>query len=380
MNLLKLTVDENIVFAKEAFADFGRINLLNGRKISRKDLTDTDILIVRSITQVDSALLDGTKVKVVGTATIGTDHIDIQYLKSKGITFFSAEGCNSMSVAEYVLAVLIYIASEFEFTLENKSIGIIGVGNVGSKVRKIAESLGMKVIQNDPPKQRAYLDEKYYNLEEALSADIVTFHVPLNMSGIDKTYHLLNKKNISLIKPMSILINTSRGAVIDNLALKNRLKKRRDFRVVLDVWEKEPDIDIELLNLIDIATPHIAGYSLDGKVNGTKIIYDSICSYLKKEISWKPELSCKNEILKWDSEKSLEQNLYNIFQKVYPVWEDDQNFRKSIESNYAEVKNQFDLFRKNYWTRHELSNYEIDGNNLDLKTIKLLQALKINIC
>lgn len=377
---MKLTIDENIVFAKEAFSEFGEIELLNGRDIKPENLYDTDILIVRSVTNVNSKLLSKSKVKFVGTATIGTDHVDVDYLNKNGIAFFSAAGCNAMSVAEYVFSAISFLAYQHQFALRNKTIGIIGVGNVGSKVKTIAESLGMEVIQNDPPLEKIKSYEKYFKLEDALSADIVTFHVPLNKSGIYKTFHLLDKHNIGLIKPSSILINTSRGAVVNNAILKRRLLAQKDIFVVLDVWENEPFIDHELFSIADIGTPHIAGYSFDGKANGTKIIYDYLCEFLGREKRWKPELPKQTNKLYWQLKNSVENNLYELFTKVYPIWIDDMNFRKGLSGKQNSIPELFDKLRKNYKKRFEFSNYEIDGNNLGVDIIKLLKALKVKIC
>lgn len=376
---MRITIDENIVFAREAFSEFGVIQLLNGRAIKKQYLLDTEILIVRSITKVDEKLLTGTKVKYVGTATIGTDHIDLEYLKANGIHFQSTAGCNSMSVAEYVFSAIVRLCREKNISLTDKSIGIIGVGNVGSKVKKISEAVGLRVIQNDPPLARINKNEKYYSLDEALSSDIVTFHVPLNLSGEDKTFHLLNNENISTIKPASILINTSRGAIIDNQALKKKLELKKDIYTVFDVWENEPEIDFGLYNLVDIATPHIAGYSLEGKVNGTKIIYKALCDYIGTEEHWTPTVSKENRIIKLGSKNNLLDNLYSAFAQVYPCWIDDFNFRKNIAGE-NDLRRQFDLFRKNYWKRHEFSNYKFFGNNYKDSLLKVMKALNIQIC
>ena len=190
---MKLIIDENIAFAKEAFSGFGELNLLNGRSIEENEVRDADVLIVRSITKVDGKLLDNSKVKFVGTATIGTDHIDLNYLKSKKIAFADARGCNADSVAEYVFTTLFKVAAEEKSSLRDKTIGVVGIGNIGSRVVRLAESFGMKVLKNDPPLERKGIGENYVALDEILRADIITFHVPLNLKGIDRTYHLLDK-------------------------------------------------------------------------------------------------------------------------------------------------------------------------------------------
>ncbi|MFI5238071.1 MAG: 4-phosphoerythronate dehydrogenase, partial [Ignavibacteriales bacterium] len=269
---MNIIVDANIAFADKAFSHLGNIKLVDGRTLSNENVKDADILIVRSITNVNEELLKHSKVRFVGTATIGTDHIDLDYLHNHNIQFADAKGCNADSVAEYVFTALLKIASEKNISLRGKTIGVVGVGNIGSRVARLAESLGMKSIQNDPPLERNGIGNNYVSLEEILQADIITLHVPMTMEGIDKTFHLLNKENLNRINKGTIIINSSRGAVIYNDALLNE-SINKNFELALDVWEDEPSINTKLLVKTKIATPHIAGYSFEGKVNGTKMIY-----------------------------------------------------------------------------------------------------------
>jgi len=356
---LNLVVDENIVLAKEAFGSFGNLLLTNGRKISNELLRDADILIVRSITNVNKGLLTNTKVKFVGTATIGTDHIDTDYLLREGVEFSDAKGCNSNSVAEYVITALMRIAVENKFSIKNKTIGIVGVGNVGSRVVEFAEALGLKALKNDPPKERANIGSGYSELDEILKADIVTLHVPLNLTGTDKTYYLLNENNLPDLKQGAILINTSRGPVIDNDALSNIIDKKQ-LKVVLDVWEGEPLINTELLKKVKIGTPHIAGYSLEGKVNGTKIIYDSLCKFTSSNSDWKPFLPQVNEN---EIEPPLagteEEKLHFVFNKIYNIKNDDSLLRRLLTMKENETVTYFDKLRKEYAVRREFENYTL---------------------
>jgi erythronate-4-phosphate dehydrogenase len=356
---LNLVVDENIVLAKEAFGSFGNLLLTNGRKISNELLRDADILIVRSITNVNKGLLTNTKVKFVGTATIGTDHIDTDYLLREGVEFSDAKGCNSNSVAEYVITALMRIAVENKFSIKNKTIGIVGVGNVGSRVVEFAEALGLKALKNDPPKERANIGSGYSELDEILKADIVTLHVPLNLTGTDKTYYLLNENNLPDLKQGAILINTSRGPVIDNDALSNIIDKKQ-LKVVLDVWEGEPLINTELLKKVKIGTPHIAGYSLEGKVNGTKIIYDSLCKFTSSNSDWKPLLPQVNEN---EIEPPLagteEEKLHFVFNKIYNIKNDDSLLRRLLTMKENETVTYFDKLRKEYAVRREFENYTL---------------------
>ena len=327
---MQLVVDENIVFAEEAFSQFGDVLLISGRPITNEILHNADALIVRSITIVDDKLLQNTNIKFVGTATIGTDHIDTNYLNKNNIAFAYAKGCNADSVAEYVFTALFKIAIDNKLTLKNKSIGIIGVGNVGSRVERYAEALSLKVYKNDPPKQRAGEGDNYVSLEEALQANIISLHVPLNKTGIDKTLHLLDKKKLNKIKNNTIIINTSRGAVVDNEALLDTIDKK-NFKVILDVWEGEPLIKTDLLQMVLLGSSHIAGYSMEGKVNGTKMIYDAICRFTNQQYDWEPKLPIvENNIIDVSSAKNLEEKLHFICKHIYNIETDDFEMRKMI--------------------------------------------------
>ena len=279
---MKIIADENIAYGREAFECFGDVTLLHGRKITRQDVADADILVIRSITKANAALLEESNVRFVGTATIGTDHLDKAWLDQNNIIWSSAKGCNSRAVTEYVVSAIIDITKDTNLKLEGKTIAVVGAGNIGSRIVKIGNDLGLKVIVNDPPLERKpnRPDFNYVTLEEALKADIITLHVPLTKEGPDKTVHLLNQDNLNLINPGTLLINCSRGAVIDNHALSEFLAGRKDISVCLDVWENEPQVDPALIGLVKIATPHIAGYSLEGKAAGTKMIHDALANYL----------------------------------------------------------------------------------------------------
>lgn len=285
---LMLTIaDENMPFAREAFGSLGEVRSLPGRSIGPGDVRGADILAVRSVTRVDERLLSGSRVRFVGTATIGTDHVDTAYLERAGIGFASAPGCNAVSVAEYVVAALLVLARRHRFSLGEKCLGIIGVGNVGSRVLERSRVLGMKVIANDPPLAEKTGDPLYRPLEEVIEgADIITLHVPLTREGAYPTYHMANQRFLDRVKPGAMLFNTSRGAVAGSAALKQALEDGRLAATVLDVWENEPGIDMELMRRTDIATPHIAGYSYDGKIRGTTMIYQAACRHFSLEPAW----------------------------------------------------------------------------------------------
>jgi erythronate-4-phosphate dehydrogenase len=376
---MKLIVDENIAFAEEAFSQFGDVQLISGREITNDILHNADALIIRSITNVDENLLQNTNIKFVGTATIGTDHIDNNYLDENNIAFADAKGCNADSVAEYVFTALLKITVHNKLTLKNKSIGIIGVGNVGSRVAKYAEALGLKVYKNDPPKQRAGEGGNYVSLEEALQADIITLHVPLNKTGIDKTFHLLDENKLNELKNNTIIINSSRGAVVDNKALLDIIDKKH-FKVILDVWEGEPLINTDLLQQVFIGSAHVAGYSLEGKVNGTKIIYDALCRFTKQRNDWEPKLpTVKNNIIDVSSAKNLEEKLHIIFKQIYNIEKDDSEMRKMFGMDESLRSTHFDNLRKEYPLRREFTNYTILIKETDKQLKDILEAFRFNI-
>jgi len=376
---MKIIVDENIEFGQEAFEQFGEVILSHGRKITNEMLKDAFALIVRSITSVNEELLKGTNVKFVGTATIGTDHLDIEYLDLAKIKYSSAPGCNSFAVTEYVLTALSKISYEQNFNLEDKSLGVIGYGNIGKKITRFARAVGMNVIVNDPPLERDGFDYPFSTLDEALQCDIITLHVPLNKNGLDKTYHLLDEEKINKLRPGTILINTSRGAVVDNIALLNRLKNKNDITVVLDVWENEPSINQELLQNVFLGTQHIAGYSYEGKVNGTVMIYESLCEFLNEEKLWQPKLKQVDDNKISLAKEEAENLLYSITNKIYPIQQDSQTLKSYAELNSAEFAKQFDLLRKNYKLRREFNNYFIEPDNLDSSQKATLEKLRLNI-
>ncbi len=374
---MKIIVDENIAYGEEAFSEFGKVQLFHGRKINNEILKDVDVLIIRSVTKVTEELLAHTNVKFVGTTTIGTDHIDKNYLDKSGIVYANAPGCNSFAVAEYVATSLINAAVSKNISLKNKSLGIIGYGNIGTKVARFAELFGMKTLLNDPPLEKTSGKNQFTSFENALSCDAVTFHVPLNKAGNYKTVHLLNKNNIGLIKQDSILINTSRGKVTDNKAVLEKLKENENIFSVFDVWENEPEINIDLLNAVNIATSHIAGYSLEGKVNGTAAIHYALAKFLNISAKWKPNLpKVKNPLINVDVQEPFEQILNKILQIVYPQYEDDLLLRKSIDMNTAERKKYFDGLRKNYRLRREFTNYTIKLNKPDAEIKRKLEGLR----
>ena len=375
---MKIVVDENIPLGKEAFGTIGEVVLCAGRAIDNSVVKNADALVVRSITKVNESLLENTSIKFVGTATIGTDHIDQEYLAEKNIAFSSAAGCNSYSVVEYVFSAITYFAEKYNFDISKKSIGVVGYGNIGTKVIKVADALGMTSVINDPPLERETDNNTFSSLEDALACDIVTFHVPLNKNGIDKTVHLLNENNIGLIKDGAILINASRGPVISNKVLKERLLENNNIYTVLDVWETEPNFDSELFQLVEIGTPHIAGYSFEGKVNGTTMIYEALSNFLKLEKTWKPLLNkVKENFVAIEKNESVLSVLIKLFNKSYNVMDDDAQMRKCVDYPDGRKSECFDSLRKKYRKRRELNNFEVNINFENDKLQNLLNVLRV---
>jgi erythronate-4-phosphate dehydrogenase len=359
---VRIVADENIPYVEEAFGPLGSVQRVSGRTINSAILKDADILLVRSITKVNESLLRETNVKMVATATIGTDHIDEAYLQKSGIFFASAAGSNSNSVSEYITAALLVVSRRGDFSLAGKTIGVIGVGNVGSKVAKKCEVLGMKVLKNDPPLKDATGSKDFCELSDLIIAsDFITVHVPLTMDGKYPTYHLVNNDFLCGMNSHAFLLNSSRGSVVDGRALGEALEKQAIAGAVLDVWEHEPNIDSELLKKVELGTPHIAGYSFDGKVNGTEMIYKAACRFLGVTPSWDPKSVLPAPIVPEVHVESDEGEigLGKLVKMLYDIESDDRNLREMLERPEMERSSHFDLLRKNYPVRREFFNTKV---------------------
>jgi erythronate-4-phosphate dehydrogenase len=374
--MIRIVADEKIPFLKGVLELFAEIKYLPGYAIDRKAAKNADALMIRTRTRCNRSLLENTPVKFIGTATIGFDHIDTQYCEKENIKWTNAPGCNSSSVQQYIASALFTIAEENHFNLKDKTIGIIGVGNVGSKVEKLARSIGMKVILNDPPKARQEGDAKYVNLKELLKeSDIVTLHVPLNIAGDDKTYHLIEFGMIRKMKRGAWLINTSRGEVINSLCLSNALIFQRLAGAVLDVWENEPNIDHELMKMAFIATPHIAGYSTDGKANGTSMVVKTLCNFFNLPLAdWYPsDLPAPDDkVISIDGGgKSSEDILREAVIHTYKIREDDRRLRT--------LPADFEKQRGAYPVRREFPFYKINMVNAPSEVSEILNKLGFSL-
>lgn len=366
--MIKLVVDDKIPYLKGVLEPIANVVFLPGSKITRDDLMDADALFTRTRTKCNAALLECTNVKFIATATIGYDHIDTNFCDSKGIKWTNAPGCNSSSVQQYIASALLFLCKKHNFKLEHRSLGVVGVGNVGKKVVKLAEAMGLKVLLNDPPRARMEGSCGFVISDTIIKeCDIITFHVPLNKEGDDMTKYLADGHFFTMLRPDTIIINTSRGPVVNNDVLKLALKEKRIAGAILDVWEHEPDIDIELMNLLDIATPHIAGYSYDGKANGTAMSVQALSKFFNLGLdNWYPSGIEKpqNLLLNIDCKGKLkEEVLYEIFSSSYNIEADDKRLRASVAN--------FEKQRGDYPLRRELDAYTVNLLNDDhnFKTI-----------
>ncbi len=357
---MQIVIDKNIPLPDGLFSSDVKVVRAAGGDITPELLRDADALLVRSVTKVNEHLLHGTPVKFVGTSTIGEDHIDTAYLRSRQIGFASAPGSNANSVAEYIVAALLVLAHRLHLRLDRLTIGVVGVGNVGRRVVNIATALGMRVLMNDPPLARANGHTNYLPLDQLMEADILTLHVPLTKEGEDATWHFFDERRIGRMKHGSILLNTSRGAVVSTDALKTALRSGKVRAAVVDVWEHEPSIDMDALSLATIGTAHIAGYSADGKVNGARMIYEALCTHFDWPNSWEsaaprlpePETS---QVSVDAPAADLQNILREVVTKCYPIERDDAGLRSLVTLPADRRAQGFAELRLKYPPRREFS-------------------------
>jgi erythronate-4-phosphate dehydrogenase len=371
---VKILVDENMPYARELFSRLGDVNAVPGRPIPQHELDDADALMVRSVTKVNEALLAGKGIKFVGTATAGTDHVDEAWLAQAGIGFSAAPGCNAIAVVEYVFSSLLMLAERDGFALVDRTVGIVGVGNVGGRLQKRLEALGIRTLLCDPPRAANGDKGDFRSLDELVQeADVLTFHTPLFKDGPYKSLHLADEALISRLKPGTILINACRGPVVDNAALLKCLQAGQDLSVVLDVWEPEPELNTSLLDLVDIGTAHIAGYTLEGKARGTTQVFEAYSEFIGKphQVALDTLLPAP-EFGRITLHGELDQaTLKRLVHLVYDVRRDDAPLRK-----VAGIPGEFDKLRKNYLERREWSSLHVLCD--DARSAELLKNLGFN--
>ena len=369
---MKIIVDNKIPYIKGALEPFAEVIYLAGDKTTPEIVKDADALITRTRTNCNEQLLSGSTVKFIATATIGFDHIDTAFCEQSGISWTNAPGCNSKSVEQYIASALMVLAERKNFALKDKTIGIIGVGNVGAKVARLCEIFGMRVLLNDPPRARSEGNKGFVELNALLEeADIITLHVPLNMDGIDKTFHLADDQFYLATKKNPIIINSCRGEVTDSNSLKIALRSGKISGAVIDCWENEPELDRELLNLADLGTPHIAGYSRDGKANGTNMSIRALSRFFKLGINdWKctdVEQPLSPDIFIDGTGKSTQQILAVAILATYDIRKDDLLLRNSVET--------FEKQRGDYAVRREFPAFRIFCKINNIKAIHKLTQL-----
>ncbi|MDR2652150.1 MAG: 4-phosphoerythronate dehydrogenase [Prevotellaceae bacterium] len=371
---MKIVIDDKIPFINGVFEPFADVVYKAGDEISRIDLLDADALVTRTRTICNAKLLEGTEVKFIASTTIGFDHIDADFCNRNNIAWTNAAGCNSLAVAQYVLAALLQISLQRNINLNKTTIGIIGVGNVGKKVENICMYLGMNILLCDAPRKKNEENTSFADIDKiAENADIVTLHVPLNRIGEYKTYHLFDDKMFEMLKA-KILINTSRGEIVETNALKSAIKNGKIDFAVIDVWENEPKIDKNLLSLVDIATPHIAGYSLEGKAAGTAMAVRAISKFFNLGLeNWQvknlPEVEQK--IIVDCADKSVINVLQDVVKSAYNIMSDNDLLKLNVDD--------FEKLRSNYRLRREFASHKIFAKNITEAQKKILNLLDFNV-
>ena len=359
-----IVADENIPLLNAFFGDIGEIRRVSGRTMSASDVRDADVLLVRSVTRVNRELLEGSSVRFVGTTTIGTDHIDLGWLEENGIRFSAAPGCNANSVVEYVLSVLsLYAERKVLNDWSQLTVGIVGAGNVGSELAEKLDRLGFSVKLCDPPRAERERNLTFVSLDEVLACDVVTLHTPLTRDSAHPTLQMIGRRELDLLTSRQLLINTGRGEVIDGAALSERLSQADAPLVALDVWEQEPRINPELVGKTWLATPHIAGYSLEGKVQGTEMIYQAVSRFLglparKKAGQFLPEPALSK--VSFTSAADEQAAIRIALRACYDPRQDDARLRHIMGVPASQERGvAFDRLRKDYPVRRECSSLKV---------------------
>lgn len=354
----------SLALGREIFSTLGDVQVVAERDIDAGVVRDADALIVRSKVRVNRELLEGSRVSFVGTATAGTDHMDIPWLEEHGIAWSSAPGSNARSVAEYVVAALLRLAGRHHFPLAGKCLAIVGVGNVGRRLADLAPALGLRVLLNDPPRAAVESLASLRPLEEILpQADIVSLHVPLTLTGDYATRHLVDCRFLSALKPGCLFINASRGEVVDEDSLLLALNQGMLSHAVLDVFEREPRLRRDVAMRADLISPHIAGYSYEGRVNGTHLCYEAACRFFEKDAVWRPRPedcpSC--DVIRVDArERRAEEVLDAVVRAAYQIEVDDGALRAGLVEDDVERGRHFQKLRGTYPNRYEFAAWPVE--------------------
>jgi erythronate-4-phosphate dehydrogenase len=345
---MKIVADNKIPYLKGLLEPYAEVVYLSGKDIRKEDLMDVDAILIRTRTICNRELLEGTKVRFIGTATIGFDHIDTDYCAVKNIKWVNAPGCNARAVAQYVTSSILSFSRKYNFNPAEKSIGIIGVGQCGQKVERCARLLGMNVLLFDPPRARNEGEKNFINMDRIQTdCDIITFHPNLEKEGPDKTWHMADVNFFAKLKKPVFLINTARGSIVETAALKQAIRDGKVIDCAIDCWENEPDIDLELLESAHIATPHIAGYSSDGKANATRTIVEQLNTFL--ELNMPPKICLElpvpeEPVLK--IHKNSPHKIASALLYAYDPIKDTEVLKKSPEK-FEEIRGKY-VFRREY--------------------------------
>jgi len=353
---------DSVSYGVEAFSDFGRVEMVPEARIDAAVVREADVVVTRSKTRLNPELLQGSRVRFAGTCTAGTDHVDLEGLEDLGIAFSAAPGCNANAVSEYVLAALLEIQLEQGFRLKDLTLGIVGHGQVGTRVDAKWTALGGRVLRNDPPKEASGSPGPYVDLETLLeTSDVVTLHVPLIEDGPWPTRNLLSVEGVARMKPGAVLLNACRGEAMEGSAVLNAREKGLLSGLVLDVWDPEPSIPPELLQVADFGTPHIAGHSLEGKVNGTRLVRDALSRRMENPVpDWDPGTlmpPAPNPVCPLPPEGTLEERLRIAVRACYDIRRDDQLLRNGDGA----LGERFTFQRRNYPLRREFDATRLTG-------------------
>jgi erythronate-4-phosphate dehydrogenase len=373
---MKIIVDNKIPYIKGALEPFADVVYLPGNLTTAEVVKDADALITRTRTICNKEILEGSRVKFIATATIGFDHIDTDYCETAGIEWANAPGCNAESVNQYISSALFSYSGRRKFALKGKTIGIVGVGQVGSRVAETCKTLGMVVLLNDPPRERVEDPSQFVSLQTIREqADIISFHVPLNREGDDRTFHMVSEKFLQGLKKKPLIINTCRGEVFDSKAVYKAIEANDLSGLVIDCWENEPELDLNLLKMADYGTPHIAGYSKDGKANGTRISVQAISRFFKLGIDdWEPSgvEAPRDPVVELDgNERGEDSILADAVLSTYNIESDDQALRDNPQL--------FEQLRGDYPVRREFDSYSVRATNVEIEVLKKLRKLGFKV-
>lgn len=360
---MNIVCASSLAMGREVFSTLGRVRVLPEREIDRAAIQDADALVVRSKVRVDAALLEGSRVSFVATATAGTDHVDLAYLEERGIAWASAPGCNANSVAEYIVTALFALAARHGGVLEGRTVAVVGVGHVGRRVADFARALGLRVVMNDPPRAMTEPGGGFLPLEEILPrADIVTLHVPLEAGGPFPTRGMVDCRFLSMVKPGCTFINASRGEVVDEDALLLAMDQGVVSRSVLDVFATEPRLRVDVARRADLVTPHIAGYSWEGRVKGTLMCYDAACRFFERVPEWRPggDHGAPRGHLDADAAgRTAEDVLSELCRRACPIESDDRALRAGLVEDDIERGRHFQKLRMQYPERYEFPAWNV---------------------